>query len=174
MQIKPKQTMANNKLLLLYLLNKSDIPLSELRLVRIFSDLSFMGYFDLKECMFELEQNRHISSRSTPQSVVYSITEKGANMLRVLCEDLRLSFREGIDKYLEAHSSELKMESQLVGEMIKLSSSEYRVILKVLEEDRTVFELNCIVYSKDAAQTMLDNWRANAVSLYKDVLMRLS
>ena len=173
MQIKPKQTMANNKLLLLYLLDKSEIGLSELQLVRIFGELSFMGYFDLKECMFELEQGHHIYSKQTPQCVTYGITEKGSRMLDVLLSDLRLSFRERIDAYLEKHSGELKMESQLAGEMIKLSESEYRVILKVLEEDRTVFELSCIVYSKESAQTMLENWRSNAVSLYKDVLTRL-
>ena len=46
MQIRPKQTLANNKLLLLYLLYKSDIALSELQIVRILSELSFMSYFD--------------------------------------------------------------------------------------------------------------------------------
>ena len=43
MKVKPKQTMAHNKLLLLYLLEKSGMALSELQLVRIMTELSFMG-----------------------------------------------------------------------------------------------------------------------------------
>ncbi len=45
MKVKPKQTMAHNKLLLLYLLEKSGMALSELQLVRIMTELSFMGVF---------------------------------------------------------------------------------------------------------------------------------
>lgn len=173
MQVKPKQTVANNKLLLLYLLKKSDIALSELQIVRIMGELSFMSYFDLKECLFELTQSAHIYSKATPQNVLYGITDKGAHMLDVLQDDLRQSFRAAIDNYLKQHATELKMESQLVGELIKLSDGEYRVILKVLEDDRTVFELNCIVYSKEEAQRMIDNWRSNAISLYKHVITSL-
>ncbi|WP_066684088.1 DUF4364 family protein [Christensenella intestinihominis] len=173
MKVKPKQTMAHNKLLLLYLLEKSGMALSELQLVRIMTELSFMGYFDLKECIFELEQGGHIYSRTTPQNTVYGITDAGINMLDVLVNDLRLSFRETVDAYLKEHRSELELESQLVGEYIKLAQNEYRVILKVLEHDRTIFEINSIVYSKQEAQKIVDNWRKNAVSIYKDVVLRL-
>ena len=75
MEVKPKQSMAHNKLLLLYLLKNGNLELSELQMVRIMSELSFMGYFDLKECMFELEQNGHIYSKPTSQTIVYGITE---------------------------------------------------------------------------------------------------
>ena len=173
MQIKPKQTLAHNKLLLLYLLQKSGMALSELQLVRIMAELSFMGYFDLKECIFELEQGGHLYSKMTPQNTVYGITEAGENMLNVLVNDLRLSFRETVDAYLKEHRGELELESQLVGEYIKLSQNEYRVILKVLEHDRTIFEINSIVYSKTEAQNIVDNWRKNAVNIYKDVILRL-
>ncbi len=173
MEIKPKQSIAHNKLLLLYLLDKSGLELSELQIVRIMSELSFMGYFDLKECMFELEQNKHIYSRATPQTVAYGVTETGAKMLDVLKSDLRLSFRNAIDGYLSKNRTHLEMESQLIGEYIKLADSEYRVILKVLEHDRTIFEINTIVYSKTEAKQMIDNWRNNAIPVYKDVILRL-
>jgi hypothetical protein len=172
-EVKPKQSMAHNKLLLLYLLKNGNLELSELQMVRIMSELSFMGYFDLKECMFELEQNGHIYSKPTSQTIVYGITENGANMLEVLQNDLRLSFRDTIDEYLQKNKTTLEMESQLIGEFIKLSDNEFRVILKVLEHDRTIFEINSIVYSKTEAQSIVDHWPRNAIPIYKDVILRL-
>lgn len=174
MKVKPKQSMAHNKLLLLYLLKQSGMSLSELQIVRIMTELSFMGYFDLKECIFELEQGRHIHARITPQTTAYEITEAGSNMLDVLIDDLRLSFRETVNEYLAAHRTELEMESQFVGEYIKLSENEYRVILKILEHDRTIFEINSLVYSKSEAQKIIDNWPNNAIAVYKDVTLRLA
>lgn len=173
MKVKPKQSMAHNKLLLLYLLKQSEMALSELQLVRIMTELSFMGYFDLKECVFELTQSGHIRGRVTPQSTSYEITANGVNMLEVLKNDLRLSFREAVDAYLREHRAELEMESQFVGEYIKLSQNEYRVILKILEHDRTIFEINSLVYSKGEAQKIIENWPKNAISVYKDVTLRL-
>ena len=84
--------MAHNKLLLLYLLQKSGMALSELQLVRIMAEFSFMGYFDLKECIFELEQGGHLYPKTTPQNIVYGITEAGENMLNVLLDDFAFLF----------------------------------------------------------------------------------
>jgi len=173
MKVKPKQSMAHNKLLLLYLLKQSGMALSELQLVRIMTELSFMGYFDLKECIFELEQGGHIRARITPQNTAYEISDTGANMLEVLIDDLRLSFREAVDEYLKEHRAKLEMESQFIGEYIKLSENEYRVILKILEHDRTIFEINSLVYSKQEAQRIIDNWPGSAIAVYKDVTLRL-
>ncbi|MEG2202506.1 MAG: DUF4364 family protein, partial [Christensenellaceae bacterium] len=159
---------------LLYLLDRSNMGLSELQIVRIMDELGLLSYFDLKECIFELEQNNHIIANPTPQTLLYSISEKGSAMLNVLVEDLRLSFRTSIDEYLQKNKSELEKESQLIGEFIKLSENEYRVTLKVLEQNRTVFEINLIVYSKTQAQQMVEQWRSKAVSLYQELFMQLS
>ena len=58
------------------------------------------------------------------QNTVYGITDAGANMLNVLVSDLRLSFQETVDAYLKEHKDELELESQLVGEYIKLAQNE--------------------------------------------------
>lgn len=174
MQVKPVQTMAQNKLLILYLINASGMQLSELQMVRIMGDLTIMQYFDLKECLFELEQLNDIYKTDTPGGALYGITEKGAGMLATLKDDLRLSFREKIDEYISSHKTKLIMESQFISEYIKLSENEYRVILKVLENSRTVFEINVIVYSKQEAVKMSENWQENAISLFKDVILHLN
>ena len=85
MEVKPKQSMAHNQLLLLYLLKRNgNLELSELEMVRTYERLSFMGYFDLKECMFELEQNGHLFFKPTSQTIVYKYSGKRiANMLEV-------------------------------------------------------------------------------------------
>ena len=174
MTVKPKQTIAQNKLILLYLLRSGAMQFSELQLMRIASELTLMSYFDLKESLFELVQNDHATQIVTPNSILYEATENGLRIVDVMENDIRLSFREAIDSYLEKHRDALKKESQFVAEYIKLPNNEYRVILKVLEKNATVFEINVIVYSKDEAKTLIRNWKDNAVSLYKDILLRLS
>ncbi|MEG0257862.1 MAG: DUF4364 family protein [Christensenella sp.] len=173
MEVKPKQSMAHNKLLLLYLIKHSCMELSELQLLRIMTELSLMGYFDLKECIFELEQCLHIYSKTTPQNTSYGITNLGAEILEVFSNDLRLSFRETIDEYLKEHRTELEMESQFISDFLKLSDNEYRVTLKIMEHYRTIFEIDLLVYSKTEAERITDNWSKNALSVYKELILHL-
>lgn len=174
MSAKSGQSLAQNKLLLLYMLKQSSFELSELQIMRIMNDLGFMGYFDLMERLLELESDQHIYSNVTPQATLYGITKEGANIVDVLMDELRLSSRKLIDTYLAEHKDELAKESQLIGEFIKIGDNEYRVTLKVLEKTLTVFEINIVVYSRAEAQLMIDKWRDNAVSIYKDLILRLS
>ncbi len=174
MAINPVQTIAQNKLLLLYLLCNCGVELSELQVMRIMSELDCMQYFDLKESLFELEQNNQIYSHPSSRSPLYGVTPSGKQMIEVLKKDLRLSLRNEIDEYLKTHREELKKESQLVGRYIKLGESEYRVTLNILEQDLAVFELNITVYSREQAQEMVNKWKDNAISLYKDITARLS
>ncbi len=76
MQIK---AIAQNKLLILYLLKTIGMQLSELQILRIVSENGWLNYFDLKECMFELIESRLIEQRETPGGVFYAITEQGCS-----------------------------------------------------------------------------------------------
>lgn len=179
MTIKPQATMAQNKLLLLYLLNagsgKQDgLLLSELQIMRIMEELGFMHYFDLKECLFELLQDRRIKEVVTPRAVLYGITQSGGNIIEALEDDLRLSLRRGVDEYLSRNRGELEKESQFIGEYLKLGENEYRVVLKVLEKSVTIFEVSLIVYSRDEARKIAENWKDNAVAIYKDLILKLA
>jgi len=174
--MKPRrsQTMAQNKLLMLYLLNRSEMELSELQIMRLMDELGLMSYFDLKECLFELQQNGHIYMSETPQAALYAITGSGKNIADVLGNDLRLSARKAVDTYLDTNRDKLKMEAHYVAEYIKISGSEYRVIMKVLEEGMTILEISIIVYSREEAQAMTEKWKDKAVDIYKELLGRLS
>ncbi|MGI6153802.1 MAG: DUF4364 family protein [Christensenellaceae bacterium] len=173
MKIKPKQTMAQNKLLLLYLIQSANVELSELQIVRIMGELDLMRYFDLKEGLFELEQNGDILPVVYPHTVVYRATPKGEEMLAVLKDGLRASFIERIDGYILEHKKELAMEAQFVAEYIRLAENEYRVMLKVLEDNRALFEVNLLVYSKEEAERMAADWPQKAVDVYKEVALTL-
>ncbi len=173
MAVKPKATMAQNKLLVLYLLQQGEMELSELQIMRIFSELKVVGYFDLVECLFELTQNGHILKNTKPHGVAYRITPKGADIIAVLAEDIKLSLRNAIALYLKQNKPSLLKESQLTGEYLKLADNEYRVTLRVLQKSEIIFEINVIVYTKADAQSMVDHWPEHAVELYKDIVLKL-
>ena len=164
MQIK---AIAQNKLLILYLLKTINIHLSELQILRIVTDNNWLNYFDLKECMFELIESNLVDQRETPSGVFYSITELGCTTLFHLEKELLSSQRKAIDKYCEENRDELRLETELFAEYIKIDEGEYKVMLKVLENQIPVFELNLITWSQSSAEAFIKKWRDAAPKIYK-------
>lgn len=174
MDIQPKPDLGQNKLVLLYLLNQTGAPLSELQLIRVLSDLSIMNYFGYKEALTELLQNGHAEASNAEHARMYGITDSGANLIRVMSRELRASYKEDIDEYLAQNKESLILETQIVSDYIKIDGDEYRVILKILDRERTMFEINYVTSTQSEAERICANWAADAVEMFKDMILRLN
>ena len=169
-----KKTIAQNKLLILYLLKTINIQLSELQILRIVTDNGWLNYFDLKESMFELIESNLIAQRETPNGMFYSISSLGLDTLFYMEKELLLSQRKAIDEYCEKNRRELRLETELSADYIKIDDGEYKVMLKVLENQIPVFELNLVTYSKATAEAFISKWKRVAPVIYKNTYDTLS
>lgn len=143
------EAIAQNKLLILYLLRSINMPLSEMQILRIVTENGWISYFDMKECMFELIENKLLDQRETPSGDFYAISELGRNTLFYFEKELLASLRKSIDAYCEANRADLRLETELSADYVRIDDGEYKVMLKVLENQIPVFELNLVTYSKD-------------------------
>jgi predicted transcriptional regulator len=168
------ETIAQNKLLILYLLKTINIQLSELQILRIVTDSGWLNYFDLKECMFELIEGRLVEQRETPNGTFYAITELGQTTVFYLEKELLESQRKAVDAYCAANRDDLRLETELAADYIKIDEGEYRVMLKVLENQQPVFELNLITCSKTSAEAFIRKWKHVAPAIYKTTYDSLS
>ncbi len=165
MQIKP---IAQNKLLVLYLLNSIDIQLSEMQILRIVTDNGWMNYFDFKECMFELIESNLVSQEETSNGSLFEITELGSTTLFQLKNEIFNSQRKAVDEYCVANRDALRLETELFADYVKIDEGEYKVMLKVLENQVSVFELNLVTYSKHSAEDFIKKWKDVAPKIYKN------
>ncbi len=168
------EAIAQNKLLILYLLKSINIQLSELQILRIVSENSWLNYFDLKECMFELMESRLVDQRDTPNGLFYSITDLGSETVFYLEKELPASVRKAVETYCVANRDELRLETELFADYLKIDEGEYKVMLKVLENQVPVFELNLVTYSQTSAETFIKKWKDVAPKIYKSTYDKLS
>jgi len=156
-----------SKLIILYLLNSLDFKLSELQIVKCITENDWANYFDIKEHLFELSEKDMLKKRETPNGVFYTITDIGKSSIDMFYKDILHSVRENIDSFSERNADLLKKESDLFADYIKLKDSEYRVTLRILEDTRSIFEINLVVYSKKEAEQIMINWLKSASNIYK-------
>ncbi len=168
------EAIAQNKLLILYLLKSINIQLSELQILRIVSENNWLNYFDLKECMFELMESRLVDQRDTPNGLFYSITDLGSDTVFYLEKELPASVRKAVDTYCTANRNDLRLETELFADYLKIDEGEYKVMLKVLENQVPVFELNLVTYSQTSAESFIKKWKDVAPKIYKSTYDKLS
>jgi len=161
------EAIAQNKLLILYLLRSINISLSELQILRIVTENGWINYFDMKECMFELIENKLVEERETPTGTFFTISEIGRNTLFYFEKELLGSLRKSIDAYCEANRNDLRLETELSADYVRIDEGEYKVMLKVLENQLPVFELSLITYSQESAESFIKKWKDVAPKIYK-------
>ena len=135
----PKKRIAQNKLIILYLLNAIEIRLSQLQILKIVTEKGWINYFDLKECLFELSEGGMIESHETQNGKFYSISELGKTTLYFFKKELLSSLRQEIDTYCKKNRVDLQLETELLADYLRIAEGEYRVTLKVIEKTKYAF-----------------------------------
>jgi len=161
------------KLVILFLFQTLDIKLNELQLVRILPENDWANYFDIKESLSELSKTGMLLKQESPNGIFYQITDAGQESINLFYKDIRHSIREDIKQYASKNRDNLARESDLFSDYIKLSDDEFRVILKILDNTLTIFEIQLMAYTKEQAETMIKNWQSAASVIYKSAYTEL-
>ncbi len=164
------ETLAENKVLILYALNKANKPLTNDVLYKIVLAASNMNYFYFQQFMLDLIEVGYIFSFQKEDQTLYQVTENGKKTL-----DLTLDLLPGIiklkaDTNLKPIIDSSEEEQSIVAEYTPLSENHYIITCKVVENNETVFEIKTFAGSREQAKDIVDNWQSNADTIYPKIL----
>lgn len=164
------ETLAENKVLILYVLEKANKPLTNDVLYRVVIAAANMNYFYFQQFMLDLINVGYIFSFQIEDQTLYQITDSGKKTL-----DLTLDLLPGIiklkaDTNLKPIIDSSEEEQSIVAEYTPLSENHYTIICKVVENNETVFEVKTFAGSREQAKEIVDNWQNNASTIYPQIL----
>ena len=164
------ETLAENKVLILYVLEKANKPLTNDVLYKIVLAAVDMNYFYFQQFMLDLINVGYIFSFQKEEQTLYQITDSGKTTL-----DLTLDLLPGIiklkaDTNLKPILDSSEEEQSIVAEYTPLSENHYTIVCKVVENNETVFEVKTFAGSRERAKRIVDNWNKNAKSIYPEIL----
>ena len=73
-------TLAENKLLVLYILNKVGKPISQKALLELIVSITEMNYFYFQQFLLDLIENKYVISYEKDEEVIYMILLKGKEL----------------------------------------------------------------------------------------------
>lgn len=159
-------TLAENKVLILYILNKLKAPINNDALMQLVLSIQDMNYFYFQQFLLDLLEDKYIKEKDS----LYEITELGKETLK-LTEDLLpgiIKFR--VDNGIKEELDEIKNEVAISSEFVVDDDNNFIVKCKIVENNTTIFEISTFAGSREQAKLISENWEQNANDIYPKMM----
>lgn len=165
------------KLKLLFVLDKMEIPLTENNIIDICtSSNNWFSYLDVKEAMFELLDVKFICEEKVEgEETRYTITFDGRNCLSHFYYRIPQDMRERITTYAKENRMNLKRSQEYVSEYSKNTDGTYYVTLKIKEPILTssLLEIKLKAPTRQSAVEASKKWTEKAPIIYENIYENL-
>ena len=164
--------LAENKVLILYILNQVPNGLSDDGLYKIISSINNVNYFYYKEVLTDLSDSKLVGmfTKDEEEESVLKITSEGKNALSLTIDVLPGILKLKADNVFQKEFSSIADETSIIAEFIPRSENDYTIKCKVIEKNETIFEVRTFAGSRDRAKKIVDNWNKNASKIYPKIL----
>ena len=161
-------TLAENKVLILYILNLIDGDIVQDGLFKIISSINNINYFFFKQILTDLIDSKLVGSYTKEDEQVLKITSEGKNAY-ILTKDV-MPGKLKADSVFKKEFSNIEEASSVIAEFIPKNENDYTVTLKIVENNETIFEVKTYAGSRERAKKIVENWKNNANSIYPNIL----
>lgn len=162
--------LAENKLLLLYIIKSIKYTISNSQLTDIVLEHSFINYFTLQQYLTELEKSNFIKLELNDNKELVLLTKKGDSVLSLFKDRLSAGKIKSIDEYLSEQLDSIKKELNIFADYTPDNSDSFSVNLKAIEGNCTLIDLNISVPTKDQAKELCAKWKNNSSEIYNKIM----
>lgn len=162
--------LAENKVLILYILNLIDGDIIQDGLFKIISSINDINYFYFKQLLTDLIDSKLVGTYTKEEEQVVKITSEGKNAYILTKDVLPGIMKLKADNIFKKEFSTIEEESSIIAEFTPRSENDYTIKCKIVENNETIFEVKTFAGSRDIAKRIVDNWNKNATTIYPKIL----
>ena len=162
--------LAENKVLILYILEQIKGEIKQDGLYKIVSSINNVNYFYFKQVLTDLIDSKLVGTYTKDEEPLIKITSEGKNALSLTKEVLPGILKLKADNLFKKELLSIKEESSVIAEFTPKSENDYTIKCKIVENNETIFEVKTFAGSRDRAKKIVDNWNKNAQDIYPKIL----
>ena len=164
------EDLAENKVLILYLLNRLSDGIKSDHLYKIVASANDINYFYFQELLTDLIDTKLVGSFTKDEDIFIKITSEGQNALSLTKSLLPGILKLKADNVFKEEIPIIKEESSIITEYIPKDENNYTVKCKIVEKNETLFEVSAFAGSRERAKQISDNWKNNANIIYPKII----
>lgn len=171
-----KETLAESKIILLYLLNKIQKPVTNDVLLKLVTNITDINYFYFQQFLLDLIDSRYVASyvKEGDKETIYEITREGKEILELTQDIIPGIIKLKIDSNFKKELETVEEEFSISSEFIPTDETHFTVTCKVNENSNSIFEVKIFAGSRDTAKAICDNWNHRAIDIYPKIIELLT
>jgi predicted transcriptional regulator len=165
--------LAQNKVILLYLIDRIDMPVSNLQITKIMLENRLMNYFFLQQFLNELCKAGYLQAKEEGKKEFYSITESGKQILDYFKTIIPQGIKKSIDNAKKSIRSKIRNETLVKAEIRTDFESGYMVKCSIHEDNFSLMDLYLAAGTRDDADAIRNNFKNNPQLIYEKIIALL-
>lgn len=161
------------KLIVLYMLEKVDFPLTNAQISEFILDRDYTTFFTLQSVLSELTDSGMIRQETIRNCSYFTITDSGSEALHYFQNRISKSIRDEIDQYMYDNKIKLRDEVSIISDYYKNTADEYSVHCVVKEKYSNPIDLTITVPDEAQAKAVCRNWKNHCQQIYEFVMREL-
>lgn len=159
----------NNKLLVLFVLDKLEMPISDDVLLDMCVQNNWINYLFCKEAIAELTESGFIirQQSQTSNTVFLVLSQDGALCIGHFFKDIANSLRDQIVSIIKKNRLSYRKKQEYLHDYFRNADNTFTVVLKILDGNSIVYETKIVVTDKQTAVEMCENWTERGADVYK-------
>lgn len=161
------------KLIVLYMLDKVDFPLTTSQISEFILDKGYTTYFKLQEALSEMVDSGLLKVETTHNRTLYHLTENGKETIQFFKNKISTAIRNDINGFLKEKQYDLKEEVAVKSNYYRNTNHEYEVRCQIVENGYSLIDLKLVIPTEVEAETIANNWTGKCQEIYTSILAKL-
>ncbi len=165
-----EETFTLYKLMILFMLDNLDFPMTTSQLSEFFIHSGYTSYFHLQRSINELLDAGFLRGETVRNTTNFYLTDSGKETISLFEDKISPPIKKDILDYFAEHKYELRKEVDITARYYPLKKGEYMVEAGIREKGTTLLELKLNVVSKEQAIAVCDRWKDRCDGVYSKVM----
>lgn len=163
--------LAKNKLIILYLIQKMSMALSNSEICQFALEKNYMDYFSVQQYISELVEAHLLKQNKYKNDTRYTLTQKGKDIINYFISHMAENIKNEIDFYVQQNKKRIHTESEVTAHYILQPNNDYVVKCALCDSDGiNLMEISFNVATLQQAKLICDNWKNNVSRIYGTIL----
>jgi len=166
-----------NKLIIMYIIYKLGIPVSNLHITKMVLETRLMNYFMFQQCFNELLEGRLVATEggiAEDNRAQYILSETGKNTLQYFLHLIPIGIKNQLDRITSSIRSEIREDALITADFIPESEDKFTVVCGIKENNFSLIELKASAGTKKDARSICENWKKHSSAIYAEIIEALT
>ena len=166
--------LAENKLIILYLVEKMGIAISNSEICQFSLEKNYMDYFSVQQYLAELVEAGWLDKNRENNSTRYTLTDAGEEVIHYFLSHISEKAKSEINIYVLENRKRIQAEYEVTANYFLEMNNDYLVKCSLCDVDGSnLMAVSVSVATKQQAQQICSHWKQNVTQLYGSIFSAL-